>query len=185
MLLKKVLEAINLRINTSTGLSQPGIKNPDDREAACEIFLRLYAHGVSLPYKEIESWACDNGWSYRDAAELAGLAQQIGFGEEPAISNGPWWQKNIIEILASKIAPGSRLNHLTGRNCQDCLMRLEDDTGNEECLMEVIRSQWAEPFGDTRYCEHPDTRQLVNLVNAGAEKTDESMVVRVATDCAS
>jgi hypothetical protein len=45
-------------------------------------------------------------------------------------------------------------------------MRVVDTAGQEDCLMEVIRSQWSAPFGNSSYCSHPDARQFVDFVNA-------------------
>ena len=63
--------------------------------------------------------------------------------------------------------------------CNNCKMKLEQDTGLVECLMEVIRCQWINPFGDKRYCEHPEAKQFVNLVNSDLSKFDERKVKRV------
>lgn len=58
--------------------------------------------------------------------------------------------------------PQSRL----GSDCQSCRMRVVGNAGQEDCLMEVIRSQWTAPFGNSSYCEHPSAKQFVNFVNA-------------------
>jgi hypothetical protein len=56
-------------------------------------------------------------------------------------------------------------NHLKS-DCQNCRMHMVGNTGLAECLMEIIRGQWATPFGDTRYCEHPSAKHFVNFVNS-------------------
>ena len=53
-----------------------------------------------------------------------------------------------------------------GSECQTCLMRVIGDAGQEDCLMEAIRSQWAAPFGNSSYCQHPAANQFVNFVNS-------------------
>jgi len=65
--------------------------------------------------------------------------------------------------MASKCS----INHLNS-GCQTCQMRIVHATGSAECLMEVIRSQWVRPFGDTRFCEHPAAKQFIDLVNSSA-----------------
>ena len=95
-LLEKALEAINLRTDSSADLS-----HSNDRNAAKEMFLRLYLAGEILLAEEIEAWAQNHGWPPRNAEELGALAQHIGMGNEPLISDGPWWKENIIEILSS------------------------------------------------------------------------------------
>lgn len=67
-------------------------------------------------------------------------------------------------------------NHLNSE-CQNCQMHIVHSTGSLECLMEVIRSQWVRPFGDTHFCEHPDARQFVNLVNLVNSSTVQPAVV--------
>ena len=78
--------------------------------------------------------------------------------------------------MASGCAPNYHNNE-----CQGCKMRLEHSTGLVECLMEVIRCQWVQQFGDTRCCEHPAARQFVDFVNSCSEppmagSCDELMV---------
>ena len=95
ILLEKALAAINLRTNVATGLN-----HPDDKNAANEMFLRLHLAGEILPAAQIEAWAQSHGWLPEDAEELGALAQQISMGEEPLITDGPWWKENIIETLS-------------------------------------------------------------------------------------
>lgn len=95
ILLANALEAITLRTDLSAGLGHPNVRN-----AASEMFLRLYLAGKILLAAEISDWAQDHGWLPKDAAELGTLAQQISMGNEPLITGGPWWQENIIEILS-------------------------------------------------------------------------------------
>lgn len=53
-----------------------------------------------------------------------------------------------------------------GSDCKSCRMLIASDGGQEDCLMEVIRSQWTSPFGNTSYCEHPSAKQFVDFVNS-------------------
>lgn len=96
MLLENALEVLTLRADLSTGLKHPNIRN-----AANEMFLRLYLAGKILIAAEIAEWAQNHGWLPKDAAELGALAQQVSMGNEPFITGGPWWQENIIDILSS------------------------------------------------------------------------------------
>jgi len=64
------------------------------------------------------------------------------------------------------MASNCAINHLNSE-CQNCQMHIAHSAGSSECLMEVIRSQWQRPFGDTRYCEHPAASQFVDFVNSG------------------
>ena len=105
-LLQKVLEIINLRANVS-----PGLKHPNNKNSAREIFLRLYLAGETLLAEEIEAWALDHGWQANDAEALGDMAEQIGMGQEPLITGGPWWQDNIIEALSPH--PNSSVLNLT------------------------------------------------------------------------
>ena len=61
--------------------------------------------------------------------------------------------------LADK--PGCHL----GSDCQACQLHVARHSGEEDCLMEAIRSQWPEPFGNTTYCQHPAAQQFVHFVN--------------------
>lgn len=60
----------------------------------------------------------------------------------------------------------SNPQHRMETDCPDCRMHLAHDAGTAECLMEVIRSQWATPFGDEPFCKHPSARQFVSFVNS-------------------
>ena len=62
---------------------------------------------------------------------------------------------------------------IMGRGCHNCLMRTQDPSGSEECLAEVIRHQWPEPFGGLRYCLHPDIKRFVDLAGSVMERFDE------------
>lgn len=88
----KGLEAITSRTNLSTGLS-----HSNDMNAAKEMFLLLHEAGEILISEEIESYAVSNGWSAKDANELAQLGGQIGMGKKPRIKDGPWWKDGLIE----------------------------------------------------------------------------------------
>ena len=96
-LLNNALQAIHNRTNVSTGLT-----HPNDKNAAKELFLRLHNAGVILLATEISSWAQEHGWAPEDAGELGALAQQIGMGKRVRISDGPWWNEDIIEILKNR-----------------------------------------------------------------------------------
>lgn len=93
-LLEAALKSINSRTNLSTGLA-----HPNDLNAAKEMFVRLHAAGEILLASEIQAFAESTGWQTKDAEELGGLAQQIGMGKQPRITDGPWWKDDIIEIL--------------------------------------------------------------------------------------
>jgi hypothetical protein len=95
-LLEAGLISINRRTNISTGLS-----HPNDLNAAKEMFVHLHNAGEILLANEIQAFAQSKGWQPPDAAELGSLAQQIGMGKKPQISDGPWWKADIIEILKS------------------------------------------------------------------------------------
>ena len=70
-----------------------------------------------------------------------------------------------------------------GRHCRNCLMCITDCGGGEECLVEVIRKQWPEPFGSSHHCEHPDTWGLVTMVNTVLDRFDERKSKRVVCAC--
>ncbi len=93
-LLEAALKSINSRTNISTGLS-----HPNDLNAAKEMFVHLHNAGEILLAAEIQAFAESTGWQTKDAEELGSLAQQIGMGKKPRISDGPWWKADIIEIL--------------------------------------------------------------------------------------
>ena len=44
-----------------------------------------------------------------------------------------------------------------------CRVRMINDTDLAECLMEVMRCQWAVHFGDERFCKHPSANQYAIL----------------------
>lgn len=93
-LLVKALQAIHNRTNVSTGLT-----HPNDMNAAKEMFTRLHQAGEILLASEISAWAEMNGWEKRDADQLGSLAQQIGMGKKVKLSDGPWWNDDILDIL--------------------------------------------------------------------------------------
>ena len=94
-LVEKGLNAISIGTNLSTGLSYPS-----DMNRAREMFLRLHKAGQRLVAEEISAWARMNGWQAKDADELANLGESIGRGEKVSIPDGPWWNENILELLA-------------------------------------------------------------------------------------
>lgn len=47
-------------------------------------------------------------------------------------------------------------------DCQSCRMRMLGDTGLVECLMEIIRCQWAVSFEDKYLCVHPFRNKFVS-----------------------
>ena len=67
--------------------------------AAKEMFKRLHEAGEILIAAEISSWAVINGWQADDARALGALAQQIGMGKKVRITDGPWWNADILETL--------------------------------------------------------------------------------------
>jgi hypothetical protein len=97
-LVEAALKSINSRTNISTGLS-----HPNDMNAAKEMFVHLHNAGEILLAAEIQSFAASTGWHAKAADELGSLAQQIGMGKKPRISDGPWWKPDIIEILNREI----------------------------------------------------------------------------------
>ncbi len=97
-LVEAALKSINSRTNISTGLS-----HPNDMNAVKEIFVHLHNAGEILLALEIQAFAESTGWRTKDAEELGSLAQQIGIGANPRISDGPWWRSDIIEILKHDI----------------------------------------------------------------------------------
>jgi hypothetical protein len=61
------------------------------------MFVRLHEAGEPLLAHEIEHWALANGWQSGDAKSLGRLGAEIGNGKKPRITNGPWWQGDIID----------------------------------------------------------------------------------------
>lgn len=93
-LLEAALKSINNRTNISTGPL-----HSNDLNAAKEMFVHLHNAGEILLASEIQAFAESTGWQTKDAECLGSLAQQIGMGKKPKISDGPWWNTDIIEIL--------------------------------------------------------------------------------------
>ena len=93
-LIEKALNAVTKGTNLSTGLSYPS-----DINRAKEMFIRLHKAGETLLAKEITNWAVSNGWKAKDAFELGALGEDIGKGKKVPISNGPWWNENVLELL--------------------------------------------------------------------------------------
>jgi hypothetical protein len=98
-LVEKALNAITIGTNLSTGLSYPS-----DMLRAKEMFLRLHKAGEKLSAAEISAWAKLNGWQANDADELGALGERICQGEKVKISDGPWWNENILDLLMQNIA---------------------------------------------------------------------------------
>jgi hypothetical protein len=44
---------------------------------------------------------------------------------------------------------------------QHCCLRIENDSGVVECLMEAVRDAWAMPLA-SNYCKHPSSRKFVD-----------------------
>ncbi len=96
-LVEKALKAITKGADLSSGLSYSS-----DMNRAKEMFLRLHKAGETLSGKEITEWAVSNGWKARDADVLGTLGEDIAKGKKVFVSDGPWWNENVLELLVQQ-----------------------------------------------------------------------------------
>lgn len=97
-IVEKALNAVTIGTNLRTGLSYPS-----DRYRAEEMFIRLRNAGETLSSSEIAAWAKQNGWQAKDADELGALGERIGRGDQVNVPDGPWWNKNVLDLLMQNV----------------------------------------------------------------------------------
>ena len=81
--------------------------------------------------------------------------------------------KYTVRISDFDKANTASRSFIEGRNCHNCLMRTTGQTGSTECLVEVIRNQWPEPFENQAYCLHPDIKRFVDMAGTVLSRFDE------------
>ena len=67
------------------------------------LFKILHAKGEVILKSEVVAAAVSDGWTSADADELGSLAQQIGEGKNPRVTDGPWWAADIFEKIVSSV----------------------------------------------------------------------------------
>ncbi len=93
-----------------------------------------------------------------DAQFQLGMMYRKGQGvPQDATEAARWYQ-----LAAEQVNPTTpQLNNST-KGASTCRARLLGSTGLVECLMEVIRCQWAVPFAEGKVCNHPSAIQFVD-----------------------
>jgi hypothetical protein len=100
-LLRQSIETLSSIVNVSTGIAHP----LDDARAK-ELFKALHAHGEVLSRDQVETFALENHWSQRHAAQLADLAERIGNGGRVVIKNPRQWGEPTVARLKAEIEAG-------------------------------------------------------------------------------
>ena len=91
-IVSKGIEQITAQTNLKTGL-----KHGNDMNRAKEMFTLLHKAGEVLSRDEIEALARTKGWQPEDAKELGELGERIGNGRRVRITDGPWWNQDIVK----------------------------------------------------------------------------------------
>lgn len=122
----------------------------------------MYRKGQGVPRNDAEAAK----W-YRLAAEQGNADAQFQLGM--MYRKGQGVPKNATEaarwyqLAAEQINPE---NPTFPHKDITCRTRLFDSTDLTECMMEVIRCQWAVPFGGTIFCNHPSAMQFVDSIQS-------------------
>ena len=96
-IINEAVKTLSSTVNVSTGLN-----HPNDMNKARELFKILHENKEVILKSDVSAAAQANGWNQDDADELGSLAQQIGEGKKPRISNGPWWASDIYDQIAAR-----------------------------------------------------------------------------------
>ena len=97
---EQALEAIQMRVNVSTGLS-----HPLDRAAATEMFSILQGADEDLESIEISRWAAEHGWKTEHAVELGELARKVESGTARGKGSSKWAPDILDQLRASARKP--------------------------------------------------------------------------------
>lgn len=162
-LLKHALEAITLRIQLMSGKTSPDLTDPADRSTTIELLANVSKTGILLEPREVEEWAMNNGWTRSAANELGDFAAIAAHIPRPRMV---FWQENIIAVLAANPKGPNTQNHPITDECKECSRWGIGIPEFEGCLMETMRTQWAEPYWLNQCCISPGARQLAGLVNS-------------------
>lgn len=54
-----------------------------------------------------------------------------------------------------------------------CRLRVVEQSGAEECLMESVRPKWSDPSAEN-YCKDPASRKFVDLMHAKSESAGQT-----------
>lgn len=92
---QRAMEALTAKINTRTGLSEPG-----DRAATVSLLEQLRSAGESFDPESLAAWASLNGWTARGVAQIRLVANDVLSGK-PHDYAAPVWQAGIVEKLRS------------------------------------------------------------------------------------
>ncbi|SFI37670.1 hypothetical protein SAMN04515618_12024 [Collimonas sp. OK307] len=96
-IINEAIKTLTSAVNLSTGLN-----HPNDMNKARDLFKILHDKGEIILKSDVVSAALANHWNNDDADELGSLAQQIGEGKNPRITDGPWWADDIYEKLSAR-----------------------------------------------------------------------------------
>jgi hypothetical protein len=91
-ILGNALIDLSRRCNKSDGGT-----HPSDKNRIKETFLRLHKAGVILKKDEVGCWLEYLGWPRKHAERLGKIAQKIGEGMKPVISDGPYYDDSVID----------------------------------------------------------------------------------------
>lgn len=157
-ILNNALAAIMLRAQLMSGESQPDLSNPDDRAATLELFARIKSRGASLVPEEVEQSALDNGW-FRAAKELRDLSVVAVFTPNlSSILHSAFWQEDIVEVLGAEDSGRGVPLYQADSKCNGCTLWRKGATEFGGCLLNIMRTQWAEPYWLAHFCISPDAR---------------------------
>ena len=95
----EALKSLTVGVNLGTGLG-----HPRDRDSAIHLFRTLRASGEAFDPAEVRSWAVNNGWTSKGAAELGEVAAAVSEGRRIQTRDGSGWKKNIISVWRERAA---------------------------------------------------------------------------------